>query len=394
VAIAFLAVFCLCGCQDETRPDAAEEETSAGKPVEELPLSSAHATASSANGVSFQLAVSPLDGEGEYITAGISIESFTFAGIQAQPLDGPLVTIPGTAEPIKYLELPGTEEQSLNAAMVVVIDNSGSMELNDPDSLRIDAAVDLVESLRPDDVVAVIHFASNVFIAQQFTADKQIAAGAIRHGMVIGQTALWDAVDTALDALEAFESADGMVLAPSDYMPMVLLLTDGQDNVSDHGFGPVLGKAKAGKTSVFSIGLGHQLDFSLLTTLAVETGGAFAQAQDADALADLFAAQGVATAKGRVIVYGEGKFDAPMLYKKDYKVSGILLADINGSELVSPFSFLVRVGQTSGGAAYNPGSGADGSANDPEGEGADSEEQSVEESEEDPNEDLSDLFSG
>lgn len=344
-AIAFLAAMCLCGCQENTKPEE-EEEARAGEPVEELPLSSAHATSASTNGVSFQLAVSPLDGEGEYITTGISIESFTFTGIQAQPLEGPFVVIPGTAEPIKYLKLPGTEEQSAHAAMVVALDHSSSMELNDPENLRIDAAVKLVESLEPEDIVAVIHFASGVYFAQQFTSDKQAAATAIQEVIPHGKTALWDAVHVALDALQSFDSIEGGVFASADYMPMVVLLTDGQDNASEHSFGPVLGKAKAGNTHVFSIGLGQLLDFSLLTTLAVTTGGAFAQADDADGLSELFAAQEVATAKGRVILYGEAKFDNPMLWKKHYKIGGFLLADINGSEMVTPFSFVVRVGQT------------------------------------------------
>jgi Mg-chelatase subunit ChlD len=83
---------------------------------------------------------------------------------------------------------------------------------------------------------------------------------------------------TLLDAVEAM--AERLTQPPAAAAKVIIMITDGEDRVSENNRKEVLAKLKESKTSVYAIGLVAQLESSkrskatdLLKTLTKETGG-------------------------------------------------------------------------------------------------------------------------
>jgi hypothetical protein len=123
----------------------------------------------------------------------------------------------------------------------------------------------------------------------------------------------------------------------------ILLLTDGQSTEDD----PLSAMNSAGAAAstqtvpVYLVGLGYQLDFSLLMSLAQQTGGSSALVSDAQVLAGVFDAIGVASTKGRVVVHGKGQFQPPVSQVGQYRISGILRTLFGGNFADTSFEFSV-----------------------------------------------------
>jgi VWFA-related protein len=151
----------------------------------------------------------------------------------------------------------------------ILVDNSGSMGAKRNDVIA--AAMAFARFSNPRDQMFVVNFNDRVSYGLPpgipFTDrqdDLRLALSTIR---TIGQTSLYDGVVTALDHLKQ-GTLDKKVL---------ILISDGGDNVSKHSLAQVLGMAKQTSAIIYAIGIFDEQDGDqnpgVLRRLAKETGG-------------------------------------------------------------------------------------------------------------------------
>ncbi|MBI4162015.1 MAG: VWA domain-containing protein [Acidobacteria bacterium] len=149
-------------------------------------------------------------------------------------------------------------------ALALLIDTSGSMV----EGMKMvhEAATRCVESLRPEDRVAVIDFDTNVYLLSGFTQDREDSKASIRSTFADGGTALYDALNASF-----------RLLAEVSGPKAIILLSDGEDTDSRLDLDRVVEKARTSDTIVYSVGLGTgMLDVGLrgvLKDLSEGTGG-------------------------------------------------------------------------------------------------------------------------
>lgn len=168
----------------------------------------------------------------------------------------------------------GTAAQPIDA--VLSIDGSGSMDWNDPNNLRFDAASAFVDSLLPNDRVAVIGFDSWFQVVHPLTTDFAAAKSTIPLTYTWGGTSISAAVRGPLDELDTNGN--------STHSRIIVLLTDG---VGDYD--PALTtRAADSNTTIYTVGLGAETDAALLEQIASSTGGKFFFVENADGLKDAY----------------------------------------------------------------------------------------------------------
>ena len=151
----------------------------------------------------------------------------------------------------------------------LVVDHSGSMQRKMPDVLT--AADAFVRFSNPEDQMFVVNFNERVSLgllpAMPFTDQATELEGAIRRAPTTGETALYDAMDVALEKLKSGER-DKKVL---------LVISDGGDNASVIDLRQILKKAEQSDVLVYAIGIFDENDAdqnpAVLRRLAHETGG-------------------------------------------------------------------------------------------------------------------------
>ena len=157
-------------------------------------------------------------------------------------------------------------------SVVVMLDTSGSMELNLP--LVRAAAVQFLLRLFPGDKAKVGAFNDKVQIMPAFTPNRDALISQV-HDLDFGNgTHLWDAMVESLDGLKGV-----------DGRRVVLIFTDGDDQGSRTGRGDVLDRARDDEVMVYAIGLESEYfngqsrvrtkPDSGLKRLAEETGGGY-----------------------------------------------------------------------------------------------------------------------
>lgn len=167
-------------------------------------------------------------------------------------------------------------------AIVLALDNSGSMRQRE--AQVIESARGFVAALRPEDKVAILHFADESTLAHDLGANKDAAQSAIAQYRAAGGTALYDAIAESLVRLHHAEGRRVLVV-----------MTDGRDE-NNAGNGPgsvrsfdhVLSTLKESGTTVFAIGLGTRVDAAPLQTLAELSGGRTLLPSDASQLSAEF----------------------------------------------------------------------------------------------------------
>ena len=159
----------------------------------------------------------------------------------------------------------GTSAGADNVATALVIDNSGSMDGNDPDAVRADAAVSYVNTAVPGDRIGVVGFEDSAYdIADvaALPAGRDTLVDAIRAGVHAGGgTDIGSGVASACQMLQA----SGLPAKRA-----AILMTDGDGGYTDeascftsHGW------------RIFTIGLGSGVNADLLTQIAEQTGGTY-----------------------------------------------------------------------------------------------------------------------
>jgi VWFA-related protein len=151
----------------------------------------------------------------------------------------------------------------------LVIDNSGSMSSKRADVIA--AALSFARSSNPQDQVFVVNFNEHVSYGlpadMPFTDRQDHLQRALSAFRAIGQTALYDAIATAIDRLRQGKW-DKKVL---------IVISDGGDNASRHSLAQVLGMARSSAAIIYTIGIFDEQDDDqnpgVLKRFARETGG-------------------------------------------------------------------------------------------------------------------------
>jgi len=143
----------------------------------------------------------------------------------------------------------------------VVLDSSGSMEKSLPQAR--DAALGFLQgAITPKDRAAVITFNDHPNIGVKFSNDLEALAGGLAGLKAERGTSLWD---TMIFTLFYFNGVKGQ--------RAILLLTDGRDESSRFTFEDALEDARRAGVTIYTIGLGQDIEKHKLTRLSEETGG-------------------------------------------------------------------------------------------------------------------------
>jgi Ca-activated chloride channel family protein len=143
----------------------------------------------------------------------------------------------------------------------VVIDSSGSMEKSLTQAR--DAALGFLKNtIQPKDRAAVITFNDHPNIGVKFSNDLDTLAGGLAGLKAERGTSLWD---TIIFTLFYFNGVKGQ--------RAILLLTDGRDESSRFTYEDALEDARRAGVTIYTIGLGEDIEKRKLTKLSEETGG-------------------------------------------------------------------------------------------------------------------------
>lgn len=158
--------------------------------------------------------------------------------------------------------------EDVPVAIGIVIDNSGSMR--DKRAKVNQAVLNLIRASNPQDEVFVVNFSQTPYLDQDFTSDVNLLQTALRQVSSRGSTALYDAVVASDFHLRNNPRLDKKVL---------LVITDGQDNMSHETLQDALRKLQSSKgTTVYAIGLTNEgmtrSGREALQNVAASTGGA------------------------------------------------------------------------------------------------------------------------
>ena len=160
-------------------------------------------------------------------------------------------------------------------ALAVLLDTSASMDRRLETAQE--AAIGFARRMRPDDVMTVIDFDSQVRVLQAFTGDVTALEQAIRSTSVNGSTALYNAIYISLKELKKIKAPS----AEEIRRQAIVVLSDGDDTSSLVEYEEVLDLAKRSETAIYAIGLKQsnsgRVEFKeaefVLKQLANETGG-------------------------------------------------------------------------------------------------------------------------
>ena len=167
---------------------------------------------------------------------------------------------------------------------MLVMDVSGSMDKNGKIDGAKAAAKAYVDQMRPGDQAGLMVYNTQVNYVQQLTTDHAVLTQAIDSIKTGGDTAMYDALIAAEEALKDISGRKA-----------IIAVTDGLDNRSTHKTPDVVAGTQNNSLSISTIGLGDAsskaqtgLDEAALQSLAQQAGGTYSFAGDPKGLAALF----------------------------------------------------------------------------------------------------------
>jgi len=133
--------------------------------------------------------------------------------------------------------------EDIPLSLGLVIDNSGSMR-NKRERVN-SAALAFVRESNPDDETFIVNFDDSAYLEQDFTGSIGDLVDALDNIDARGETALYDAL---------YLSADHVKSGKKD-KKAILLITDGEDNVSKYGINKVVEALRQSKVTLYAVGL-------------------------------------------------------------------------------------------------------------------------------------------
>jgi VWFA-related protein len=164
----------------------------------------------------------------------------------------------------KELTLAAFENRASAVSCALLLDTTGSMQAALP--ILKSTALKLIGELRPIDSMAVYSFSDAVHLLQPFTTDKSAAGRAVLRTQAYGKTALYDALVRV-----------NRDLAGRGGKKVLIVFTDGADNLSALNGENAIRRAKTVGVPVYTIALGEALEDKQLVrqlgSVAKATGG-------------------------------------------------------------------------------------------------------------------------
>lgn len=203
-------------------------------------------------------------------------------------------------EPVEPKAIVGAGEVGPLTTMLVV-DISGSMEVNGKLDAAKDAALAYVDQMEAGDRAGLIAFDVESTVVQAPTDDSQALRGAIMSLETGGDTAMFDALTEGIRQLR-----------PITGRKAIIVLTDGMDNSSTATLEGTLDQIQGGELSISAVGLGDEsqagksfagLDETGLTSLSERGGGVYARAAGADELREVYQRLGRTLHSEYVVTY-------------------------------------------------------------------------------------------
>jgi Ca-activated chloride channel family protein len=194
----------------------------------------------------------------------------------------------GAPQKIGFFEASEQAALTKPLAVVVAIDASGSIK---PEEIlrQREATERFMTLVRPESVFAVLAFNSEIRVLQDFTSDPRKVSSAFRKiGEVTGSSRIFGSIDKAVGMLKhAPRFREGRRLRR-----VVIVLTDGYDNISPPEQSDLIRRANDAEVTVFSITLPSYMaaggsDKRIMTLLDVSrivpmTGGSDFSADTSD----------------------------------------------------------------------------------------------------------------
>ncbi len=184
-------------------------------------------------------------------------------------------------------------------ATMLVMDVSGSMDKNGKIDGAKAAAKAYVDQMRPGDQAGLMVYNTKTTYVQPLTQDHAALKGAIDAIQTGGDTAMYDALIAAEQALQDVQGRKA-----------IIAVTDGLDNRSSHTSDQVINAIGPSGLSISTIGLGDAtskaqvgLDEAGLKSLAQQAGGGYSFAGDSEFLSALFQSYGRALQNEYAITY-------------------------------------------------------------------------------------------
>src|SRR5437762_163088 len=140
------------------------------------------------------------------------------------------------------------KHEDIPLSLGLIIDNSGSMR-NKRERVN-SAALTFARESNPEDETFIVNFDDAAYLEQDFTGSIGDLIDALDNIDTRGETALYDAV---------YLSADHVKAGKKD-KKVILLITDGEDNVSKYGINKVIEALKQSKTTLYAVGLLEEND--------------------------------------------------------------------------------------------------------------------------------------
>jgi VWFA-related protein len=184
---------------------------------------------------------------------------------------------------------------------ILVTDTSDSMNAAGKMDAARAAAHEFVNRMRDIDQTGLVAFNTQVDTVQEITSDQEALHSAIDSLEAVSQTAMYDALLTAINQLDGVEGRKA-----------IIVLTDGLDNRSSGNEDTVINQIGPAGFSISAIGLGvpaEQLDEltgideEALQSLADRAGGVYAFADDEESLTRLYGTYAVSLQSEYSITY-------------------------------------------------------------------------------------------
>lgn len=161
------------------------------------------------------------------------------------------------------------QHEDVPVSVGLIVDNSTSMRRKRQDVTA--AALAFVRSSNPQDEMFVVNFNERVSLGlppeDSFTADAGALEKALNGVPALGMTALYDAIDCGL----------GHLKEASRQRKLLIVISDGGDNVSHHNLSQVLAELERSDVPTYTIGLFNEFDADqnpgILRKFARVTGG-------------------------------------------------------------------------------------------------------------------------
>jgi len=327
--LAALAVFAaMLGCKEASAPQAPRVTALA---VAGIRVASA---SFSADGT-FELGLVATDTHGDAILSTSVKVTADITSVGNSSASLPAITVKQTR---------AVQPSGLPVAAGIDIDDSGSMSSNDQNRLRAAAAQtfwETVFTVRSTNQIALFddieHGLNDSRLLQDWTSDRTLLAAQLSRLAASGGTPLYESV---LDVIGYVNTSR----AASQFQRVMLLMTDGQPNSNTNRTNAITAAKNAG-IPIHTVGLGPASDVSPLREasavqavreLAEQTGGVYASATDAAALAPLFQTLAQVSSQGQLIT----AFQITPVPASGMRISGTVTVTSGGGTATANWSFV------------------------------------------------------